>query len=173
MVCWSFFFHHADTLKRVLRTRKVKLKKLELGMTERLQNNGWNVMYHDNSTRLIRLTSSDWFIDYSATCEQASENNGCANPGLTWGSGLQFYRNRTAYLYWATLPIFRGGPLLWKFTPREKHTLLPSPMYTKLPLFENGDWYYWYHTWYIHANFCKWWEDMVAPMKNEFWKLAP
>jgi len=35
MVCWSFFFHHADTLKRVLQMRKVKLKKLKLGMTKK------------------------------------------------------------------------------------------------------------------------------------------
>jgi len=30
----EFFYHHADTLKRVLQTRKVKLKKLKLGMLE-------------------------------------------------------------------------------------------------------------------------------------------
>ncbi len=77
-------------------------------------------MYPENSTRLIRLTNSDWFIEYSATCELASENNGCANLWLTLGSGLQFYTNCTAYLYWTTLPIFVGGPLLWRLTPTGK-----------------------------------------------------
>jgi len=40
MVCWSFFFHHADTLQEGPADEKSENKKTELGMLERLQNNG-------------------------------------------------------------------------------------------------------------------------------------